>query len=110
MVGARIKLLRTQRGYSINELSELAGVSKSYLSYIERGIQKNPSLKILSKLAKTLDTNLEELFDTEDSLPSETIDEEWMKLLEEVIKEGITIEEFSYCLEFIKFKKMINDN
>ncbi|WP_445489879.1 helix-turn-helix domain-containing protein [Niallia sp. 03133] len=107
MVGTRIKSLRLKRGYSINELSERAGVSKSYLSYIERGIQKNPSLQILSKLAKTLDTNLEELLETEDANVSEIVDEEWIKLLEDAIREGVTKEEFSYCLDFLKFKKMI---
>ncbi|MGP7818285.1 helix-turn-helix domain-containing protein [Niallia sp. 01092] len=109
MVGARIKSLRLKKGYSINELSERAGVSKSYLSYIERGIQKNPSLQILSKLAKTLDTNLDELLETEDAIVSETVDEEWLKLLENAIKEGVTKEEFSYCLDFIRFKKRTND-
>ncbi|MDQ0858415.1 transcriptional regulator with XRE-family HTH domain [Bacillus sp. V2I10] len=42
MIGERIKYLRQQKGYS---LAELAGVFKSYLSYIERDIQKNPSMQ-----------------------------------------------------------------
>lgn len=110
MVGNRIKKLRLMKGYSINELSERAGISKSYLSYIERGIQKNPSLQILSKLAHTLDTNLEHLLNQHDAPSSDALDDEWMELLETAIKEGITKEEFSYWLEFLKFKRRNDDS
>lgn len=107
MVGIRIKRLRLQKGYSINELSEKSGVSKSYLSYIERGIQQNPSLQVLSRLAKTLDTNVEDLL--EKRLGAKTgeernMDDEWVQLIHEAIKQGITKEDFSYYLDFIKFK------
>ena len=44
MIGERIKQLRLEKGYSITELAEVSGVSKSYLSYIERNLQTNPSL------------------------------------------------------------------
>jgi XRE family transcriptional regulator of biofilm formation len=109
MVGTRLKKLRLKRGYSINELSDRAGISKSYLSYIERGIQKNPSLQVLSKLAYTLDTNVEELLERNDYSPIDSLDEEWIKLVENAIEEGITKEEFSCYLEFIKFKKRNED-
>ncbi|MCE4050057.1 MULTISPECIES: helix-turn-helix domain-containing protein [Bacillaceae] len=108
MVGAALKRLRLEKGYSINELSDRAGVSKSYLSYIERGIQKNPSLQVLSKLATTLDTHVEELLET-NSNGAEYLDSEWINLVEDAIKEGITKEEFSCYLEFIKFKKTSAD-
>lgn len=113
MVGNRIKQLRIKKRYSINELSEKAGVSKSYLSYIERGIQKNPSLQVLAKLASTLDTDVEDLLErrkigsTKEDL---TIDEEWIQLVHEAIRNGITKEDFSYYLDFIKFKKMGGGN
>ncbi|MBY0122948.1 helix-turn-helix domain-containing protein [Bacillus sp. S/N-304-OC-R1] len=108
MVGMRIKRLRIEKGFSINELSEKAGVSKSYLSYIERGIQQNPSLLVLSRLAKTLDTDVEDLLDqTEKSEEVEfmNVDSEWIGLVVDAIKTGITKEDFSYYLDFIKFKK-----
>lgn len=47
IVGEKIKRLRIRKKYSITELSEKANVSKSYLSYIERGIQENPSVQVL---------------------------------------------------------------
>lgn len=108
MVGTALKRLRLEKGYSINELSDRAGVSKSYLSYIERGIQKNPSLQVLSKLASTLDTHVEELLETNPT-STDNLDSEWVNLVEEAIKEGITKDEFSCYLEFIKFKKSTAD-
>ncbi|MEI2403950.1 helix-turn-helix domain-containing protein [Niallia taxi] len=108
MVGTALKRLRLEKGYSINELSDRAGVSKSYLSYIERGIQKNPSLQVLSKLASTLDTHVEELLETNPT-STDNLDSEWVNLVEEAIKEGITKDQFSCYLEFIKFKKSSAD-
>ncbi|CAM5733467.1 helix-turn-helix domain-containing protein [Bacillus circulans] len=104
LVGAKIKALRIKKGFSINELSDKSGVSKSYLSYIERGIQKNPSLQVLTKLAHTLETNVEELLDNNHTV-IEGIDEDWMSLVEEAIEEGITKEDFAGILEYVKFKK-----
>ncbi len=37
MIGRIIRLYRRRKGYSINQLAVEAGVSKSYLSKIERG-------------------------------------------------------------------------
>lgn len=108
LVGAKIKKLRLKRGYSINALSDRAGVSKSYLSYIERGIQKNPSLQVLSKLACTLDTNLEELLDT-NSTAIDSMDDKWMKLVETAIEDGITTEEFAGILDYVKYKKRLEE-
>ncbi|MFO1443340.1 helix-turn-helix domain-containing protein [Bacillus sp. Bva_UNVM-123] len=107
MVGNRIKRLRLEKGYSINELSDKAGVSKSYLSYIERGIQQNPSLQVLSRLAETLDTNVEDLLEQKKrrkEIEKRTIDQEWIQLVNEAIQQGFTKEDFSYYLDFVKFK------
>ncbi|MEK5379175.1 helix-turn-helix domain-containing protein [Niallia sp. FSL W8-0635] len=108
LVGVKLKNLRLKRGYSINELSDRSGVSKSYLSYIERGIQKNPSLQVLSKLASTLDTNVEELLDNNHT-SIDGIDEDWVSLVEEAIEDGITKEDFAGILEYVKFKKRQED-
>lgn len=101
MIGIKVKYLRTKKGYSLNELAELAGVSKSYLSYIERGIQENPSLQILSRLAETLETSVDALLDKGDF---SNLDEEWILLIKEAIENGITKDDFAYYLSFMKFK------
>lgn len=103
MVGERIKRLREQKGYSISELAKIAGVSKSYLSYIERDVQRNPSLQFLSKIAITLDTSIEHLLGEE--TVEETLDEEWLELIKKAIEDGVSKEEFRKYLDFMKFKR-----
>lgn len=61
MDGAKLKKMRLKRGYSLGTLSEMTGISKSYLSLIERDIQKNPSLEILEKIAKLFEVDVEYL-------------------------------------------------
>lgn len=108
-VGERIKKRRILKNYSITELAIKANVSKSYLSYIERGIQENPSLQVLSRLAKTLDVSLEELTgqplyeQKEESLAQ--IDPEWLDMVEEAIRNGVSKEEFAFYIDFMKYKK-----
>ncbi|WP_071396146.1 helix-turn-helix domain-containing protein [Bacillus tuaregi] len=108
MMQNRIKKLRQLRGYSINELSIKAGISKSYLSYIERGIQKNPSLYILSKLASSLGTTVEDLLEENQASEANVnhLDEEWMALFSEAIKHGVTKKDFSLYIDFVKFTKL----
>ncbi|MFG6147951.1 helix-turn-helix domain-containing protein [Halobacillus sp. B23F22_1] len=60
-IGERIRKLRLGKGLSVNQFANLSGVSKSYISNIERGVQKNPSLSVMRKLANTLDVSLEDL-------------------------------------------------
>ncbi|MCD7033167.1 helix-turn-helix domain-containing protein [Metabacillus sp. GX 13764] len=107
MIGERIRQLRRMKGYSLSELAELAGVSKSYLSYIERDIQKNPSLQFLTKIAETLDTDVNDLLHDKDS--SKSVDEEWLTILEKAINEGMTKDDFRYFRDYIRFKKWQDD-
>ncbi|MGG4490069.1 helix-turn-helix domain-containing protein [Metabacillus idriensis] len=107
MIGERIKSLRQKKGYSLSELAELSGVSKSYLSYIERDIQKNPSMQFLTKVAVSLGTDLEQLLaEDQDSKPKaeKQLDEEWTDLISEAIDQGLTKEDFRTFQDFIKFK------
>ncbi|ARI76182.1 helix-turn-helix domain-containing protein [Halobacillus mangrovi] len=60
-IGERIRVLRLGKGLSVNEFAKKSKVSKSYISNIERGVQKNPSLIVMNKMAKTLDVPLEDL-------------------------------------------------
>ena len=58
MIGKNIAEIRKRRGYTLSELAELANISKSYLSNIERNINKNPSLEIMNKIAVVLNIEL----------------------------------------------------
>ena len=59
-LGMRIKYLRSLKKWSQEDLALEAGVNKNYLSDLERG-QRNPSLKILSKIAVALKISISEL-------------------------------------------------
>ena len=65
MNGYKLKRLRIEKGYSLSRLSNLTGISKSYLSLIEREIQTNPSIEILEKLANTFEVSVEVLVKSE---------------------------------------------
>lgn len=103
MIGQRIKKLRERKGYSITELAGLADVSKSYLSYIERNLQNNPSLQFLTKVAAPLETTIEYLLGNQNS--DEQLDEEWRMLIQHGIEEGMSKEDFSHFKDFVRFQK-----
>jgi len=56
--GKFLRYIREERGLSLQEVEKKAKVSNSYLSQVERGDRGVPSLKILTKLAKTYDMTL----------------------------------------------------
>ena len=60
-LGMRIRYLREQRKMTLEDLSFESYVNKNYLSDLERG-NRNPTVKILTKIANALEVTLEELF------------------------------------------------
>jgi transcriptional regulator with XRE-family HTH domain len=54
-----LRRLRNARGWSQDELALEARISRSYLSQLEKGVYY-VSIKIIGKLAKTLDAEPEE--------------------------------------------------
>lgn len=65
----RLKQIRIAKGLSQKRLSELSGVTQGYISDIESGASE-PTVRILRKLAKALDTSITELIDEEAALPA----------------------------------------
>jgi transcriptional regulator with XRE-family HTH domain len=59
-LGIRIRYLRKVRKLSIEELAFKSGVNKNYLGDLERGT-RNPTLKILEKIANGLQITLSDL-------------------------------------------------
>ncbi|MHA6195629.1 helix-turn-helix domain-containing protein [Pseudomonas wadenswilerensis] len=57
----RLKLLRKKLGITLEVLAEQSGMTKSYLSKVERGLN-TPSIAAALKLARALGVNVEELF------------------------------------------------
>ncbi|RCW42741.1 helix-turn-helix domain-containing protein [Paenibacillus prosopidis] len=105
MIGERIKSLREKKGYSITKLADLAGVSKSYLSYIERNMQNNPSLQVMAKIAAPLDSNIEYLLG-EEPLPKihedEILDDEWRLIIKNAVDEGMSKGDFQALKDLIR--------
>lgn len=59
--GEHIKKIRTEKGLSMRELERRSGLSQSYISQLEKGIQQNPKNETIQKLALGLNTDYQEL-------------------------------------------------
>lgn len=59
-IGKRVRNLRTDRGWSQEELADRSGVNRSYMSRVELG-KSDVSLSVLHKIARTLGISLSEL-------------------------------------------------
>ena len=106
MIGERIQRLRKKNNFSLTELSEKAGVAKSYLSSIERGIQQNPSIHFLEKVGVVLGISVEEFLQTEtvQDPHNDPLDIEWTDLAREAMLSGVSKRQFKEFLEFNKWK------
>lgn len=106
MIGKRIQQLRLNKGMSLTELAERAGVSKSYLSTVERDIQSNPSIQFLEKLAEVLDISVHAfLHNTNDHEEnSAALDEEWYEIVREAMESGVSKQQFREFLEFYRWR------
>jgi transcriptional regulator with XRE-family HTH domain len=60
-LGMRIKYLRSLKKWSQEDLALEADINKNYLSDLERG-ERNPTVKVLEKIAKALNITISELF------------------------------------------------
>ncbi|WP_277744347.1 XRE family transcriptional regulator [Streptomyces sp. LX-29] len=68
----RVRQLRKERLMTLEVLAERAGVTKSYLSKVERG-QSTPSIAISAALARALDVPLDTLFADAEELTDVTV-------------------------------------
>lgn len=106
MIGERVKKLRQEKKMSLSELAERAGVAKSYLSSLERNLQTNPSIQFLEKIASVLNIPVDHLIYEQPEL--EDMDSDWVLLVKEAMKSGVSKEQFRDFLEFNKWR--INQN
>ena len=61
MENMKLKLARTEKQLSQEELADLVDVTRQTIGLIEKG-KYNPSIKLCIKIAKTLDRTLNDLF------------------------------------------------
>ena len=62
----RIKELRARHDLTQETLANLVGVRRETIVFLEKG-KYNPSLKLAYRIARSLDTTIDELFIFEDS-------------------------------------------
>lgn len=62
ITGIKIKINRIKKGVTQTELANRIGISRYYLSALERGKAKNPSIKVMRKLSEELGESVQELF------------------------------------------------
>lgn len=60
-IGDNMRILRERQGMTITELAEKAGVSRSQLTKLEKGSQKNPGIETIVAMATALGVPIEEL-------------------------------------------------
>ncbi len=60
-LGRVLKALREEKEWTLEDLAKKAKVTMAYISLLERGKKKNPSLAILKHLAKALGVSVAEL-------------------------------------------------
>jgi len=60
-IAKNIKKIRKKKGISQDKLSKLAEVAYNTIIKIESGTIQNPTIKTMQKIAKALNTSLDEL-------------------------------------------------
>ncbi|WP_227394771.1 helix-turn-helix domain-containing protein [Jeotgalibacillus aurantiacus] len=104
MIGENIYKIRREKGMTLSELAERSGVSKSYLSNIERNLKQNPSIQVIEKIAKVLEVDVKRLL----NMPSSSKEnKEWTEFIQELKDHGVDknqLKEYRMILEYIKWK------
>ncbi|MBP1990362.1 transcriptional regulator with XRE-family HTH domain [Paenibacillus eucommiae] len=95
----------------MSELSERTGISKSYLSNIERNLKQNPSIHVMEKIAAVLKVDLKTLLEINTEMEvKHHLDKEWMEFIYDLKQSGIEkdqIHEYKIVIDFVKWH---NDN
>lgn len=58
----KLKTIRKEKGITLEELSELCGISAGYLCHLENGSRTHPSIEVMEKVAKALNKTIFEIF------------------------------------------------
>jgi XRE family transcriptional regulator of biofilm formation len=108
MIGKNIQDLRKRKGMTLTQLAANAGISKSYLSNIERGVNQNPSIEVLKRLAYVLNADLKTLLHVQESDETDqNLNQELIELIEELktaVIDKEQMDEYRALIEYIKWK------
>ncbi len=59
-VGRKIRLLREKRGWTQQQLADMAGIGRVHVSELENG-KREAGLRMLERIAETFETNVSDL-------------------------------------------------
>lgn len=104
--GERIKRYRKLKKLTQEELGNLLGVTKSYISKVESE-STIPKLEMLSEIANKLEVDIGDLVGRKQTPPTDLKDlgVDWIILGEELEKQGITPEQVKMWAEIVKSAK-----
>jgi XRE family transcriptional regulator, master regulator for biofilm formation len=104
--GEKIKKYRKLKKLTQEELGNLLGVTKSYVSKVESE-STVPNLEMLSEIANKLEIDIGDLIGGKQTPPRELEDlgVDWIILGEELEKQGITPEQVKLWAEIVKATK-----
>lgn len=60
-IADNLKKLRDKKGYSLEKVARLADLSLNTIVKIENGVNKNPTIETLTKIAKALEVGVDDL-------------------------------------------------
>ncbi|MGV2623098.1 UNVERIFIED_CONTAM: helix-turn-helix transcriptional regulator [Halobacillus marinus] len=106
MIGRNIKRIRKQQGITLSELAHRSGISKSYLSNLERDLKQNPSIQITKNIACVLRADIEEIIDPIVEEPKPT--EGWGEFASLASASGLekdVIDEYKEVIAFIHWRR-----
>ncbi|SET46519.1 Helix-turn-helix domain-containing protein [Natronincola peptidivorans] len=72
-IGERIRKMRKEKGYSIMDIKEQTGLSKSTISEVEND-KSNPTADTLQKIAKALDVTVDTFFKEDEELQQPVVE------------------------------------
>lgn len=107
MIGKNIAEIRKRRGFTLSQLAERANISKSYLSNIERNLNRNPSLHIIEKISGVLNVDIVTLLNSENEEIAFLLEKEWIDFITELKKSGIRkdqIQQYKLLIDFINWQ------
>jgi len=60
-IAENFKKLRSKKGYSLEKVARLADLSLNTIVKIENGVNQNPTIETLTKIAKALEVSIDNL-------------------------------------------------
>lgn len=58
----KLRIMRKTKKMTLEELADKCGVSAGYLCHLEKGTRNHPSIEVMEKIAKALNTDIFEIF------------------------------------------------